>query len=331
VKILIIRFSSIGDIVLTTPVIRCLKQQLPGCEIHFLTKTIYRELVEHNPWIDQRHYLDAGLSELIPSLKKEKFDLLVDLHHNLRSWRVKMALRRRSVSFNKLNFEKLVYVLTKRNLLPLAHLVDRYLATVKTLGIVNDGAGLDYFIPPGEQLKVEELPLTHVHGYVALAIGGQHGTKKLPALKLKKVIQELHLPVILLGGKEDQADGELLAKENPVKVFNGCGRFSINQSASLIQMAKAVITHDTGMMHIAAAFKKKIISVWGNTVPAFGMAPYFGSSPARPGETFSLSQMIEVKNLWCRPCSKLGYRKCPLGHFNCMNRHSEKEIAAKVL
>jgi heptosyltransferase-2 len=126
----------------------------------------------------------------------------------------------------------------------------------------------------------------------------------------------------LLGGKEDERAGEEIRMTDPIKVYNGCGKFSIQQSASVIRLSKAVITHDTGMMHIAAALGKRIVSVWGNTVPAFGMAPYYGL------QRESLSQIAEVKNLWCRPCSKLGFAKCPLGHFRCMNRQDANAIAS---
>ena len=326
-KILIIRFSSIGDIVLTTPVIRCLKKQLPNAEIHFLTKYSYREIIEYNPFIDVKHYLKDDLSEVISTLKKEKFDLIVDLHNNFRSWRVKTALRRKGVSFNKINFEKLIYVWTKRNLMPVAHVVDRYLETVKPLGISNDGNGLNYFIPQQDLISPEQLPLSHLHGFIAIGIGGNHNTKKLPVAKLQQLVKHLSLPIILLGGKEDVEIGESIRAIDPIKVFNACGKFSINQSASIIQLSRSVITHDTGMMHVAAAFNKKIVSIWGNTVPEFGMSPFYGNNLPQ-SNLQKLSNIVEVKKLWCRPCSKLGYQKCPLGHFKCMNNHDEKNIAA---
>ena len=122
--------------------------------------------------------------------------------------------------------------------------------------------------------------------------------------------------IILLGGKEDFANGEKIAEPDNVKIYNACGKFSLNESADIIRNAKLVISHDTGLMHIAAAFKKKILSVWGNTVPSFGMVPY---------ETNY--EVFQVNKLWCRPCSKTGYEKCPLGHFKCMNNQSMDAIA----
>jgi heptosyltransferase-2 len=127
-------------------------------------------------------------------------------------------------------------------------------------------------------------------------------------------------PVILLGGPEDKAAGDEIASIDTVKVYNACGKFKLNESADLVRKAKLVITHDTGLMHIAAAYKKRIISLWGNTVPAFGMTPYYGA-------TMVPDVIMQTNKLWCRPCSKIGYDKCPLGHFKCM----EKIDADKVL
>ena len=116
--------------------------------------------------------------------------------------------------------------------------------------------------------------------------------------------------MVLLGGKEDAATAEQVYQFHKNKTLNLCGKLNLNQSASIIQQANKVITSDTGLMHIAAAFKKDIISLWGNTIPEFGMGPYLAGKN---------SQILEVKNLSCRPCSKLGYKKCPKGHFKCMN------------
>ncbi len=325
-KILIIRFSSIGDIVLTSPVIRCIKKQRPDAEIHYLTKHFYGEIIRNNPYISAQHLVKDNLHEILSQLKKEKFDFVVDLHNNIRSWRVKRTLGRRSNSVNKINFEKWLYVNARVNLMPTAHIVDRYLNTVRGLGVMNDGEGLDYFISAKEEIGAEQLPLTHLHGYLVMAIGAQHATKKLPLSKLKELVSLLHYPIILVGGKEDADAGEEILKTDPLKVFNGCGVFTINQSASLIRQSKLVITHDTGMMHIAAAYKKRVISVWGNTVPAFGMTPYYGSEEADSKR----SRIVEVKGLYCRPCSKLGFEKCPQGHFRCMHNIDMHEITSAV-
>lgn len=328
-KFLIIRFSSIGDIVLTTPVIRCLKQQVPGAEVHFLTKRNFAAVTGHNPFIDKKIYLDGGLHELIPELKKEQYDCVIDLHNNLRTLSLKSKLGVRSYSFNKLNIEKWLLVNLKMDRMPNVHIVDRYMETVKPLGVVNDGKGLDYFIPQEDGDALQKLPEEFRKNYIAFVIGAKHNTKKLPTDKIISICKKLSRPIVLLGGKEDYDAGEKIttalqaSNTGPRNIFNACGKFSLNGSAALIKQSASVISHDTGLMHIAAAFKKEIISVWGNTVPEFGMYPYYGNFEIR-------NSNFEIKNLPCRPCSKIGFDKCPKGHFRCMVDQDEDEIAARA-
>ena len=313
-KLLIIRLSSIGDIVLTTPVLRCLKQQLPDVELHYLTKKAFKGLIDSNPYIDKLHLLSDQLSDTVKELELEKFDYIIDLHNNLRTSLIKVKLNVKSKSFNKLNIRKFLLVNFKINVLPQKHIVERYLDTVSFLGIENDEKGLDYFF--SGQYNIETLlPASH-QTYVGLVIGAQHSTKRLPVHKLVEICNTSGLPIVLLGGKEDAERGEEIRKQCSSKVFNGCGKFSLDESAFLVKNAQKVITHDTGLMHIAAAFNKPIISVWGNTVPEFGMYPY----------RVSEHTTMEVNGLNCRPCSKIGYKRCPLGHFKCMNDQKIDEI-----
>ena len=321
-KILIIRFSSIGDIVLTTPVIRCLKQQLKDSEIHFLTKEQFVPIVKANPYIDKVHFIKNDLKQILSQLKSENLDFIVDLHKNFRSVFVKLKLRKPSKTFNKLNIKKWLLVNFKINLLPEIHIVDRYFKAVKILGVKNDGKGLDYFIPENEKVNISELPSTHQNGFIGFAIGGKHNTKMFPVEKIISVCEKINSPVVLLGGYEDIKTGEYIKKSVGDKIYNACGKYSINQSASLVRQAEKIITNDTGLMHIAAAFKKQIISIWGNTVPAFGMYPYL------PETEKNKSVIVEIKNLRCRPCSKLGYKKCPKKHFDCMQKITEEKIIA---
>ena len=323
-KFLILRFSSIGDIVLTSPVVRCLKQQVKDAEIHFLTKKNFASVIEHNPFIDKKIYLEEEWSALIPVLKNEKYDCVIDLHNNLRTLKLKSQLGLKSFSFNKLNIEKWLLVNLKMNRLPDVHIVDRYMETVKSLGVVNDGKGLDYFISQEDGSAIHKLPEEVQKDYIAFVIGAKHNTKKLPIEKIISLCKKIKRPVVLLGGKEDFEAGEkIVSAVQPQAIFNACGKFSLNESAALIKQASKVITHDTGLMHIAAAFKKEIISVWGNTVPEFGMSPYYGNFEFR-------NSRFEIKNLPCRPCSKIGFEKCPKGHFRCMVEQDENKIAGAV-
>lgn len=324
-KILILRFSSIGDIVLTTPVIRNLKNQLPDVQVHYCTKKSYEGILKDNPYVDQLHLLDENMGELIDELKAEKFDFFVDLHNNLRTWRIKNALGINGNRFDKLNVKKWLYVNLKVDKLPNRHIVDRYMDTVSELGVKNDGKGLDYFIPHKDEVENEWLPEAFRKEYIAVVIGAKFNTKKLPTERLIELCDRINKPIILLGGSEDKAVGEeiesffvrpegnevteekLVDLNKKAIVFNACGKFNLNQSASLIQNSRAVFTHDTGLMHIAAAFKKQVYSIWGNTVPKFGMYPYQ-----------TKFTVFENNNLTCRPCSKIGFDKCPKGHFKCM-------------
>ncbi len=321
-KILIIRFSSIGDIVLTSPVIRCIKKQMPETEIHYLTKKSFSILVESNPYIDKIHLLDDNLSKTLKDLESENFDFIIDLHNNIRTFKIKWHLEKPVRSFNKINIRKWLLVNFKLNILPEKHIVQRYLEAARRLKVFDDGEGLDYFIPQKDEIKLSDFPLTHLHGYAALVIGAQHYTKKLPLIKLKELCEKIQIPVIVIGGIEDSVTGNELEKLFPYKVFNACGKFNLNQSASIIRQSKIVITNDTSMMHIAAAFKKIIHSFWGNTVPIFGMQPYFGSNTKYQSLYKSNSFLHEAKNVNCRPCSKIGFQKCPKGHFDCMMKQN---------
>ena len=205
--------------------------------------------------------------------------------------------------------EKFMLTNFKIDNMPKVHIVDRYLETVKHLGVKNDNQGLDFFLSTTDKIDISIFP----KDCIVFVIGGQHATKILPNEKIISIIKKVNKPVLLVGGPEDFERGEQIIT-NTNNTINTCGKYSILQSASLVQQAKMVITHDTGMMHIAAAFQQKIYSVWGNTVPEFGMYPYLESEQ---------SKRIEVKGLNCRPCSKIGYDKCPKGHFKCMQEIDE--------
>jgi len=319
-KILIIRFSSIGDIVLTTPVIRCLRKKYPESTIHYLTKKKFAGIVQSNPNVDKVLLLEEDINVTIEEIRNENYQHIIDLHHNLRTLRIKQSIKKVAFhSFNKLNIEKWIFTNFKINLMPHKHIVERYMATVESLGVENDGLGLDYFIPENDLVKEDDIPFSHSHGYIAIAIGAAHNTKKLPVEKLKELVSKIEYPIILLGGKEDFINAEKIVESDPVKIYNACGKFSLNESADIVRNSRLVISHDTGMMHIAAAFKKNILSVWGNTVPSFGMVPYQ-----------TLYEVFQVNKLWCRPCSKTGFDKCPLGHFKCMNNQSIETIAERA-
>jgi ADP-heptose:LPS heptosyltransferase len=291
------------------------------------------QIISSNPYIDKAHYLEKSMQTVIQELKRENFDYVIDLHHNLRSMKVKDALKVKSFSFDKLNMRKWIYTSFKWNLLPDVHIVDRYIDTVASFGVKNDGAGLDYFIAKEDIIKDSDLPTPHQLGFVGIVIGAALNTKKYPFHHVKRVCELLDHPIVLLGGLEDADEGDRIAASDKIKIYNACGKFGLNESADLVRRAKLVVTNDTGLMHIAAAYKRPLISLWGNTVPAFGMYPYYGSkflqaTGARKGEL--PYDIMEINNLRCRPCSKIGYDACPLGHFKCMEKIDPAQVVARI-
>lgn len=310
-KILVIRFSSIGDIVLTTPVVRCLKNQLEDIELHVLTKKKFSNLFKKNTYVDKVFEFDNSLKDNIKELKKENYDYIVDLQKNKRSKRVTASLRCPYSSFPKLNFKKFLLTTFKINLMPDIHIVDRYFEAVKELGVKNDFKGLDFFISPENQYDIAQLPASFQNGYHAFVIGGTYKTKILPAVKIVEVIKKLQEPVVLLGGPDDVERAVDVMDSVSENVVNLVGKINLEQSSSLVKMAKSVLTNDTGLMHIAAAFHKNIVSVWGNTVPELGMYPYLPNEKDK-------CHIVECKEVKCRPCSKLGFKDCPKKHFRCM-------------
>lgn len=308
-KILIIRFSSIGDIVLTSPLVRCLKNQLADCEIHYLTKNTFKEILSANPYLTKIYAIDDDVSEVADLLIKEHYDLIIDLHDNLRSHQVSLTLKIKTYRYNKQRFKRFLLTQFKINVLN-NHIVDRYFSAVKNLNVINDGKGLDYFIPDKDEISPSGLPFTHLAGFCVIVVGARHFTKTIPLDKLKELCEKIKIPIMLIGGLNDSYNGTQLESVDKFKIYNACGKFNINQSAAIIKKAKFVITGDTGMMHIAAALNKRIIAVFGGTDKRLGFTPYNNNTN---------SVMIENTDLSCRPCHKHGLDYCPKDHFKCMN------------
>ncbi|MEP6466638.1 MAG: glycosyltransferase family 9 protein [Parafilimonas sp.] len=208
--------------------------------------------------------------------------------------------------------------------MPKRHISLRCIDAMKELGVTDDGKGLDYFIPENEYIKHEDLPHGHLFGYVAIVIGATHNTKKLPVYKLQEICTKINYPIILIGGKEDAAQGKEIASVNAEKIFNACGKFSLNESADLVRKAKLVISHDTGLQYIACAFQKNILAIWGGTSPKLQVEPFYGTNNISLHKNF-------VEDLWCQPCSNYGTKKCPLGHFKCMKNQNTNLIASTAM
>lgn len=307
---------------LTTPVIRALHNQLEGeVEIHYLTKKKFASLLEAHPGLYKIHTIENSVQEILPELEKTGFDYIVDLHHNIRSRIVKKRLKSLSFTFKKLNIRKWILVNFGIDLMPDKHIVDRYLDTLKPFGIVNDQKGLEYYIPEGKGIGADFIPPAHRNGYIAFVVGGAHFGKRMDAEKLKTLCDSIQYPIVLLGGEEDAELTTSIVSSEKHPVFNACGKTTLHQSADIIRNAKLVITGDTGMMHIASAFEKKIISLWGCTTPQLGMSPWHPHPD---------SIIVEPRNRKRRPCSKLGNR-CKYGSKNrCIQAIDNGEILEAI-
>ena len=318
-RLLFIRFSAIGDIVLASPALRCAKQQIPGVEIHFLTKKSMKAVSEANPYVDQFHYFDKDLSTTIQELKACNFDYIIDLHKNLRTLRIRLALGVPYLSYNKLTVEKFLLTKFQVNRMADRHISMRSVDTLAPLGVSYDGKGLDYFVPS----EVSQ-PVFFPKGYVALVIGASYATKKLPLESLKVLCSQIPHPIVLVGGKEEVADGEALALLDPTRIVNTCGAYSLHESALIVSKARLVISHDTGMLYIACAFEKNVIAIWGATSPALQVEPFM------PDDSKAQVFQSIVPDLACQPCSNFGTKTCPKGHFACMKQQDLPEIARQV-
>ncbi len=324
-KILIVRFSSIGDIVLTSSVLRSIKDQLPGSTIHFFTKSQFSSLVKENPNVDKVYTMDNSIKERINDLNAEKYDVLIDLHNNIRTFSLKRKLGVKSYSFKKLNVQKWLLVKLKINKLPKVHVVDRYYDAVAPLGVLKDGLPGEFYIHEQNHVDVINEIGVQAKNYITVTIGAQFATKKMPVTLLTEILQDISMPIVLVGGEMDvKVANELCSALSDSAIFNACGKFNLQQSASIVKQSSSLLSNDTGMMHIGACFGIPIVSVWGNTVPDFGMTPF---QPERP----ELISIHEVKGLGCRPCSKIGYQTCPKKHFDCMNKQSADSIREALI
>lgn len=316
-KIAVLRFSSIGDIVLVSPILRALYADNKN-EVHFVTKRSFSQVNLHNNNVSKQHLFDKDPREILTQLKAESFDFVVDLQKNLRSKRLVRLLGASSSTFSKLNIKKWLFVNFKIDLMPDVHIVDRYFEAIQQINHEKDRAGLDMFIGPENAVNLKTYGLNGVQ-YTVIVLGAAHFTKRIPQSILEAILHKIEGKVALLGGPSEAGIGKELASKYAEKAINFCGTTSLQQSASLIEQSKQVLTADTGMMHIAAAFQKKIVVLWGNTVPQFGMYPYYGQQSSK-------AHFFAVPNLSCRPCSKIGFQACPKGHFDCMLKQDVGQI-----
>lgn len=293
---------------MTSPIIRCARKQYPNAEIHFAAKKQFRGILEHNPNIDKLHLLGDNWQEFIKDLGN--YDLVFDMHKNLRTKRLINSIKAKDVlTYSKRNIDKWLLVNFKLNRLEGYTVVENYF---DSFSLENDGQGLDYYLNPNAERTGLNAQLPEK--YIAFALGGRFKTKQLNFYRLREIIKEVEAPIVLLGGETEKAlAGSLVNVKERNQLINLVDKISLEESAYVVSKAHKVISHDTGLMHITAAFDKDMAVLWGNTVKEFGFAPYYMQNSKADVKHF------ERNDLKCRPCSKLGHEKCPKVHHECMH------------
>jgi len=321
-KALVIRFSSIGDILLSTPLVRAFRKRFPDCRLDFLIKSEYGDLIRHNPRVSGVIDFPSGggfgeLRELKRSIRASRYDLLIDIHDSLRS-RFLCFGPDRTVRIDKRKIARFLLIRTGLNIYP-ANTPDvaaRYLETVRPFGVEDDGEGLEVFIPRNVVKSVREMVSGHPGPLIGVAPGAMHSNKMWPQARFAEaaaaLAEERHAGILLLGSTPDAERcaaiaSEILARHPDIDVWNMAGRTTLLEAAGLLDHCSVVLTNDSGLMHLAVARKRKVVALFGPTVREFGFFPR--------GE----STVLEHKDLPCRPCTQQGLDYCPKKHFRCLN------------
>lgn len=314
-RILVIRFSSIGDVLLTAPALVSLRAAIHGpCEIHFLTKSTMRPVAEgFGALVDGIHTIDRATSEVTEVLKAAEIDYIVDLHSNVRSRAIKRAIGCVAFTLKKENLAKwmLVRGWQKR---PVAHIVERYIDAFRgAFGANTPDAWPAIFesavLPSGFDRSAGPWEL--------IAVGAAHTGKQMPLKLMQSLILQAQANghrTVLIGGNGDAETGGILSKGFDDSVVDLVGKTSIGESAALIRAAERAYSGDTGMMHLAAAMGTPVTSIWGCTRPSLGMSPW------RPTDG-SIAILPERRDPM-RPCSKLGNHCRFNGESECMHQHT---------
>ncbi len=332
-KILVFRLSSIGDIILTSALIRCLRNTFPSAQIDFVIKKQFIQLVEHNPHINNVYVVDknegfAGLKRLKQTIAHNKYDVFLDIHKNMRSMFIKTGSRANTV----LTFKKRVL---KRTLLT-AFGIDtfktitptymKYIEAAKSIGVSYDGNGTEIFIPQKDIISVQQILQEHAitkHDYVVLCPGASFKNKQwLPerfAELASRIIQNQNINVVLIGGKAEQDICKMILETAGNRVLDLSGRLSLMESGAVLSMAKTIVSNDTGMLLMAEALKIPVVGIYGPTARQFGFYPILEKS-----------RWVEV-DIPCRPCTKMGKNTCPKKHWKCMRLITTNMVYDSVL
>ncbi len=308
-----------------SPAIRCLKQQLSST-IHLVCKTEYSATVMHNPHIDKVYTLGSNWPHLMGQLKSEQYDLIIDLHKTMRSFRMRTGLKAPAISFDKKSLSHRLHMVLPAFDLAGEHVIHRIFAGLKDLRLVDDEIGMEVYIDDATEQIIERRlnDLNMQQGYTVIALGGSHPTKRVPAALAAEYISASQEHIILLGGKDTIDEAREVMDRASRYVHNGVGQYSLLESFAIVKRCGHIITGDTGLMHFAAAADRNMVVVYGSTSPAFGMYPYYGKHASGRAHYLCPDQ------LGCWPCSKAGRPTCPKKHMNCLHQWKAEEIISKI-
>ena len=316
-RVLVIRFNSIGDLILCSPVIRQLNKS--GYEVDFLVKENYKYIVKDNPCISKLITYQGNFWECLKILRSRRYDHIIDLHNNLRSRLFTAALLKPVSRFQKKPLEDFLLTRFSNFRTQRKHVVFRFLETLKPLiSEIPESPKLEYHglgdLPVGFELPDD---------YVAVSIASAFATKDIPEDHLLKVFNSLPHQFVLLGSMKDLPLADrLIAQASNANVFSAVSILNLHQTASVIEKASVLLTGDSGLMHMASALGTATVSVFGSTHPILGYTAFH-----KPEIQDSI---IQNNVLNCRPCTKQGRNGCPKGHFKCMRDISVEELLAKV-
>jgi len=330
-RILVVRLSSIGDIILMTPLLRNLRRHFPEAQIDVVTKAVFADLLRHHPAIDHLYQVvpeegGAGLRTLGASLKQQRYDVVLDIHKNFRSFQLTRAAQAPVVlRHEKFIVRRWLFVQFKWNLLRQAPQIrHRYIAAASPLGVVDDGKPPELFWT-AEEDKTAETALRDagwdgVAPLVAFAPGAGFFTKRWPVEYFTETAQKFSSRgnfIVMLGGQQDQELTAAMQRTLTHKHASFAGKTSLLVTAAILKKCRALIANDSGLMHMAEAVGIPLIAIFGSTTRELGFFPLLKTS-----------RVLENVDLRCRPCSHLGKSKCPQGHFLCMRAISPEQVVA---
>ncbi|NPV10726.1 MAG: glycosyltransferase family 9 protein [Ignavibacteria bacterium] len=324
-KILIIRLSSLGDVLLTYPLIKILKERENEPVIYFLVKEKFAQAIETNPFIDGVIQLNERNQKEVKSfIKNENFDIVIDLQNNFRSHQLyPFSLKTRIYRFKKPSLKKFLLVNFKINFLKNNKSIAlQYIRTVYPELDLNQ-LPLYFEIPKEYELRADNLLPEHFKEKVLIGIcpGSKHFTKRYPVDLFVQVIKTLiqkDYSIALFGGSNDKEICKSLEIDSAA-VKNFQNENDLFETAALMKKCSAIITNDSGLMHLSSLLKIPTVAIFGSTIKEFGFAPIFEKSI-----------IVENENLDCRPCSHIGKSSCPKKHFKCMRDITPDLIVQKL-